>query len=110
MLASEDDFLPTVIGVLDRLHDKTAERGNSMLSFLLGLARTEAEDEMRSAIAHTDRRAVLRDTSCENSWRPTAAPESWRVAAPPAEIRKQEPSEVNAAPRKTAVRKKRARA
>lgn len=68
----DDEFLSALIGILDRLHGKSAERGDSMLTFLLGLAKTEAEDELKSAVAQANRRATLRDTSSQNSWRPTA--------------------------------------
>lgn len=71
-MAASDDFLPTLIGILDRLHTKSAERGDSMLTFLLGLAKTEAEDELKSEAAQADRLSALRDTSSQNSWRPTA--------------------------------------
>ncbi len=72
MARSDDGFLAVLIGILDRLHAKSAERGDSMLTFLLGLAKTEAEDELQSEAAQANRRAALRETSSENSWRPAA--------------------------------------
>jgi hypothetical protein len=72
MPRSDDDFLPALIGILERLHAKSAERGDSMLAFLLGLAKTEAEDELKCQAAQADRRTALRDTSSQTSWRPAA--------------------------------------
>ena len=72
MAGPADEVLPALIGILDRLHCKSAERGESTLTFLLGLAKTEAEDELKSQADQAHRRAILRDTSSRNSWRPTA--------------------------------------
>ena len=71
-MPASDDFLPSLIGILDRLHTKSAERGDSMLTFLLGLAKTEAEDELKSEAAQAERMSALRETSSQKSWRPTA--------------------------------------
>ena len=72
MAGPDDEFLPALIGILDRLHCRSAERGESTLTFLLALAKTEAEDELKSRADQAHRRATLRDTSSRNSWRPTA--------------------------------------
>ena len=72
MPAADENFLPTLIGILEKLHAKSAERGDSMLTFLLGLAKTEAEDELKCEAEEARRRALLRDTSSAKTWRPTA--------------------------------------
>lgn len=72
MVGHDDDFLPALIGILDRLHGKSVERGESTLTFLLGLAKTEAEDELKTQAAQADRLASFRDASSQNTWRPTA--------------------------------------
>ncbi len=58
------DFLPTVIGILEQLRASSAENGAANLAFLLDLAKTEAEDELRTAKAQADLRATLKETSC----------------------------------------------
>jgi hypothetical protein len=72
MAGHDDDFLPALIGILDRLHGKNAERGETMLTFLIGLAKTEAEDELKTQSACADRMATFRDASSQQTWRPTA--------------------------------------
>ena len=72
MASQDDNFLPGIINILERLHTKTAERGDSMLPFLLNLAKTEAEDELKSQEAQRQRQAALEDTSSQKTWRPTA--------------------------------------
>ena len=57
------EYLPTVIATLQNLQDESAERHETMLAFLLDLARTEAEDRLRQAGLDADTRAALRDTS-----------------------------------------------
>jgi hypothetical protein len=63
MVQAPVEFLPSVIAVLQRLHDESAERNESMLAFLLDLARTEAEDRLRQAGLDEDLRSTLRATS-----------------------------------------------
>lgn len=53
----------TTIDILQRLHDESAERGETMLAFLLDLAKTEAEDQVRQAGLEAETRTALRDTS-----------------------------------------------
>jgi hypothetical protein len=53
----------TTIEILQRLHDESAERGETMLAFLLDLAKTEAEDQVRQAGLDAEMRTALRDTS-----------------------------------------------
>lgn len=43
------DFLPTMIGILQKLHTTSLERGQPNLAVLLDLARSEAEDALRTA-------------------------------------------------------------
>jgi hypothetical protein len=57
------DFLSNVISTLGRLQGDSAEHGETMLAFLLDLAKTEAEDRLRQAGLDADMRATLRDTS-----------------------------------------------
>jgi hypothetical protein len=45
----ETDFLPTMIGILERLHATSLKRGQANLAVLLDLARSEAEDVLRTA-------------------------------------------------------------
>lgn len=45
----EIDFLPTMIGILEKLHATSLERGQVNLAILLDLARNEAEDALRTA-------------------------------------------------------------
>jgi hypothetical protein len=58
------DFLPNLIGILAQLSATSAENGASNLAFLLELAKTEAEDELRTAQAQADIRTTLKETSC----------------------------------------------
>ena len=69
MEMAQRDFLPAVIGILDRLHRTTAEQGQATLSLLLDLARTEAEDALRQAEIEADMRATLRNTSTVGAWK-----------------------------------------
>ena len=63
MAQAPAEFLPTVIAILQRLQDESAERQETMLAFLLDLARTEAEDRLRQAGLDSDMRTALRNTS-----------------------------------------------
>jgi hypothetical protein len=72
MAGPDDNFLPALIGILERLHARSAERGDSLLAFLLGLAKTEAEDRLKSEAEEADRRAAFRANSADKTWRPTA--------------------------------------
>jgi hypothetical protein len=56
-------FLMTAIETLKSLHDQSVERGETMLAFLLDLAKTEAEDQARQAGLDAHTRTVLRQTS-----------------------------------------------
>lgn len=69
---SRTDFLPSVIGILERLSATSAENGASNLAFLLDLARNEAEDELRTGQAQDRIRTTLKDTSCATSLAPAA--------------------------------------
>ena len=60
----QTDFLPTVIGILERLSATSAENGAANLAFLIDLAKTEAEDELRTAQAQAEIRTTLKETSC----------------------------------------------
>lgn len=64
----EDNFLPTVIGILEQLHAKSSARGAAMLTFLLDLARTEAEDELKTAIAEANLRSAYRVGGANPAW------------------------------------------
>ena len=61
------DFLPSLIGILERLSAASAENGAANLAFLLDLAKTEAEDELRTTQAQAEIRTTLKDTSCATS-------------------------------------------
>ena len=69
---SDDDFLPAVIGILDRLQVTTAQHGRPMLAFLLDLAKAEAEDELRTDSLEQELRSALKQTSSTASWRSAA--------------------------------------
>jgi len=43
------EFLPAIIGILRKLQATSIERGQANLAVLLDLARTEAEDALRTA-------------------------------------------------------------
>ena len=75
MADKQDDFLPAVIGILDRLQATTAERGRPMLAFLLDLAKAEAEDELRTDTMEGDFRSALKETSSVASWKAAHRPE-----------------------------------
>ena len=60
----QTDFLPKVIGILERLSATSSERGAANLAFLIDLAKTEAEDELRTAKARAEIRTTLKETSC----------------------------------------------
>ena len=51
----EIDFLPTMIGILEKLHATSLERGQVNLAILLDLARNEAEDALRTATYREER-------------------------------------------------------
>lgn len=57
------DFLPTVIGILQRLQATSVERGQANLAVLLDLAKMEAEDVLRTANMDADARSALRQSS-----------------------------------------------
>lgn len=63
MTKPDDHYLPTLISILERLQAKTSERGESMLSFLLDLAKAEAQDELTTMQAEAGFRSRLRQTS-----------------------------------------------
>jgi hypothetical protein len=65
----QSEFLPAVIGILDRLHQSTAEQGQATLSLLIDLAKTEAEDALRQAGIDAEMRATLRATSTIGAWK-----------------------------------------
>ena len=44
----DDDFLRVAIQAIDRIREKSIERGHLMLASLLDMAKTEAEDELRT--------------------------------------------------------------
>jgi hypothetical protein len=68
MSSSSSEFLPSVIGILQELHATSSERGQTMLAFLLDLARTEAEDELRQAGLEAGIKSTLRETSTVGAW------------------------------------------
>jgi hypothetical protein len=55
------DFLPTMIGILQKLHATSLERGQPNLAVLLDLARTEAEDALRTAGQKAELEAAFRE-------------------------------------------------
>ena len=57
------DFLPNVIALLRRLQEQSVEQNESMLAFLLDLARTEAEDRLRQDGLDAEMRLALQATS-----------------------------------------------
>jgi hypothetical protein len=63
MVQAPVEFLPSVIAVLQQLQEESAERNESMLAFLLDLAKTEAEDRLRQAGLDDDLRSTLKATS-----------------------------------------------
>ncbi len=67
MDTSPAEFLPELIGLLERLTATSAEIGATNLAFLLDLAKTEAEDELRTGQAQADLRTTLKETSCATS-------------------------------------------
>lgn len=64
----DDNFLPTMIGILEQLHEKSHARGSAMLSFLLDLARTEAEDELKTLVAEAELRSAYRVGGAAPAW------------------------------------------
>ena len=66
---SPSEFLPAVIGILDRLGQSTAERGQATLSLLIDLAKTEAEDALQQSALDADMRATIRKTSTVGAWK-----------------------------------------
>ena len=48
MAERDDDFLRIAIQAIDRIREKSIERGHLMLASLLDMARAEAEDELRT--------------------------------------------------------------
>lgn len=81
MNAPEADFLPRVIGILDRLHVTTAEHGEATLSLLIDLARTEAEDVLRQAGLEADLKTRREQTSSVSTWRQGGEPIQLREAS-----------------------------
>lgn len=61
----ETDFLPTMIGILERLQATSLERGQANLAVLLDLARSEAEDALRIAGQRAHMEAASRLTRRE---------------------------------------------
>jgi len=64
METSPTEFLPKLIGILENLSAASAEIGAANLAFLLDLAKTEAEDELRTGQAQAEIRTTLKETSC----------------------------------------------
>ena len=54
------DFLPTMIGILEKLHATSLDRGQPNLAMLIELARTEAEDALRTAGQKANLEATFR--------------------------------------------------
>jgi hypothetical protein len=79
MARREADFLPALIGILDRLCTTTSDRGEHMIAYFLDLARAEAADKLRHAGELRELETKLKQTSSRTSWRPVS-PDDWMMA------------------------------
>lgn len=68
MKETEEDFLPDAIGLLKQLHETSGARGLATLTLLLDLAKTEAEDALKSTLSDAALRETLRQTSTVGAW------------------------------------------
>ena len=48
MTGPDDDFLRVAIQAIERIRERSVERGHLMLGSLLDMAKSQAEDELRS--------------------------------------------------------------
>jgi hypothetical protein len=60
MDSAAQEFLPQIIGILDRLQAASASHNQPMLASLIDLARSEAEDALRTLHVEASLRASLR--------------------------------------------------
>ena len=66
-------FLPSIANILSRLQKTSEEEGHSMLAYLIDLARTEAEEQIRCNLQDAMFRTEILATSSTHSWRAGAA-------------------------------------
>jgi hypothetical protein len=67
---NDPEFLPVMVGILQRLQLGSAERGYSMLAAFLDMARDEVAHLLAHEAALADLKAKLAATSSRHSWRP----------------------------------------
>jgi hypothetical protein len=79
MEKNEAEYLPVLIGILDRLCATTNDRGEHMIAYLLDLARAEAKDRLRHAGELSELETKLKETSSRTSWRPVSVSD-WLAA------------------------------
>jgi len=80
MDSDNGEFLPTMIGILERLQKTAMSRGEPLLASILAIAKTEAEDALRHANEVAAMEARREATSSATSWRAGSA-ESWLASA-----------------------------
>jgi hypothetical protein len=66
---NEGDFLPAMVGILERLQTTCLARGEPLLASILAIAKVEAEDALRHANAVAALAARREETSSAHSWR-----------------------------------------
>ena len=76
MDSDNGEFLPAMIGILERLHRTALNRGEPLLASILDIAKTEAEDALRHATKLAEMVAEREATSSATTWR-ASPPESW---------------------------------
>jgi hypothetical protein len=69
MDTEDRDFLPMMIGILERLEQTAHARGEPLLASLLGIARGEAEDALRHAADFAALTAEREAGSSVETWR-----------------------------------------
>lgn len=65
------EFLTTMIGILERLHDTSVAKGEPFLASVLAIAKGEAEDALRHAREMTALNDLRERMSSTTSWRPS---------------------------------------
>jgi hypothetical protein len=70
---NEGDFLPAMIGILERLQNTSQAHGETLLASILAIAKVEAEDALRHANAVAALAARREETSSAHSWRAESA-------------------------------------
>ncbi len=82
MEAQRSEFLTSMIGILERLHETSIARGEPLLASVLAIAKGEAEDALRHAEELAALHAMREEMSSRTSWR---AEDQWRLNAEHAE-------------------------